>query len=58
MIMKTLGLIIAIVIEYAGTESVSYNNGGSDWGTECTASGLNRQSPIDIEDIKGYNFFL
>lgn len=56
--MKTLGLIIAIVIEYAGTESVSYNNGGSDWGTECTASGLNRQSPIDIEDIKGYNFFL
>lgn len=53
MIIRILALITATVVQYVKSNTFTYNNGGSDWGSQCTVGSLTRQSPIDIEDIKG-----
>lgn len=52
-----LSLIISALINLVKSQDeYNYNNHGLDWPGKCTENTSTRQSPIDIEDIKGYHF--
>lgn len=50
-----LALIGVLVILLVGGEvhAADYLKGGQDWGANCTAETMKRQSPINLEDFKG-----
>lgn len=56
---KKLSLIITYILILINSSNATddYKNSGSDWtSTYCTGAEYDRQSPIDIEDFKGYVF--